>query len=120
MNLPTMMQKKLAKAGARVARAGKAGALIAALAIAAALSVSPDTTLEARIEGAYYGALVADALTLGSHYEYDAKKIKEAYGGTISQYMAPGEQMGGQTHGVGWGARNYHPGTVKGDQTDYG
>ncbi len=58
--------------------------------------------------------------------------------------MAPGEQMGGQTHGVGWGSRNvsselslmftvhhdrtfhsslplqYHPGTTKGDQTDYG
>lgn len=95
-------------------------ALVAALAIATVLSVTPDTTLEARIEGAFFGALVADGLTLGSHYEYDAKKIKQAYGGTISQYMAPGEQMGGQTHGVGWGARNYHPGTVKGDQTDYG
>ena len=104
-----MMQRKLAKA-----------ALAAAIAIATVLSVSPDTTLEARIEGTFFGALVADALTLGSHYEYDAKKIKQAYGGTISQYMAPGEQMGGQTHGVGWGARNYHPGTQKGDQTDYG
>jgi len=28
--------------------------------------------------------------------------------------------MGGMTHGVGWGARNYHPGTVAGDLTDYG
>ena len=34
--------------------------------------------------------------------------------------MAPGEQMGGTTHGVGWGRRNYHPGQKKGDQTDYG
>ena len=34
--------------------------------------------------------------------------------------MAPGEQMGGETHGIGWGARNYHPGTIAGDQTDYG
>lgn len=73
-----------------------------------------------RMRGAYYGALVADALTLGSHYEYSAPKIKQAYGGTIQRYMAPGEQMGGETHGVGWGARNYHPGTVAGDQTDYG
>jgi hypothetical protein len=45
-----------------------------------------------RIKGAYFGALVADALTLGSHYEYDAPKIKAAYGGTISKFMAPGEQ----------------------------
>ena len=64
--------------------------------------------------------MVADALCLGSHYEYDAPKIKQAYNGIIDEYMAPGEQMGGQTHGVGWGARNYHPGTTKGDQTDYG
>lgn len=28
--------------------------------------------------------------------------------------------MGGTTHGVGWGRRNYHPGQKKGDQTDYG
>ena len=62
------------------------------------------------IGGAIYGSLVADALTLGSHYEYDAKVIKSAYGGTISEFMGPGEKMGGSTHGVGWGRRNYHPG----------
>merc|ERR1719424_402504 len=73
-----------------------------------------------KIEGAFFGSLVADALTLGSHYEYDAAVIKKAYGGTISEYMAPGEMMGGTTHGVGWGRRNYHPGQKKGDQTDYG
>jgi len=73
-----------------------------------------------RIGGAIYGSLVADALTLGSHYEYDAKAIKQAYGGTITEFMAPGEKMGGSTHGVGWGRRNYHPGQKKGDQTDYG
>lgn len=28
--------------------------------------------------------------------------------------------MGGTTHGVGWGRRNYHPGQKKGDGTDYG
>ena len=48
-----------------------------------------------RIRGAFFGALVSDALSLGSHYEYDAPKIKQAYGGTISKYMAPGEMMGG-------------------------
>ena len=78
-------------------------------------------SIEDKIRGAYFGALVGDALCLGSHYEYDAVKIKQAYDGKpLTKYMAPGEQMGGQTHGVGWGARNYHPGTSAGDQTDYG
>ena len=82
---------------------------------------SSETSREDRIRGAFFGALVSDALCLGSHYEYDARKIKEAYGGEpIARYMAPGEAMGGQTHGVGWGARNYHPGARAGDQTDYG
>ena len=84
-------------------------------------SATEGRTKESSMLGAYFGALVADALCLGSHYEYDAAKIKTAYGGkAISKYMAPGEQMGGETHGIGWGARNYHPGTVAGDQTDYG
>lgn len=62
-----------------------------------------------------------DCRSLGSHYEYDAPTIKRAYGGkSIETYMAPGEQMGGTTHGVGWGRRNYHPGQTKGDNTDYG
>jgi ADP-ribosylglycohydrolase len=87
----------------------------------AAAAASDENNLKDRIRGAYYGALVADALCLGSHYEYDASKIKQAYGGeTIQRYMAAGEQMGGETHGIGWGARNYHPGTIAGDQTDYG
>ena len=78
-------------------------------------------TKKDRIRGAMFGALVADAMCLGSHYEYDATKIRQAYGSAIlPKYMAPGEQMGGETHGVGWGARNYHPGTIAGDQTDYG
>jgi len=84
------------------------------------LTVTRAVTQMDQIEGAFFGSLVADALTLGSHYEYDAAIIKKAYGGTISKYMAPGEQMGGTTHGVGWGRRNYHPGQAKGDQTDYG
>ena len=41
-------------------------------------------------------------------------------------FYAPGERTGGQTHGVGWGARNYHsgngngPAKKAGEQTDYG
>jgi ADP-ribosylglycohydrolase len=88
--------------------------------MAAKVGESQEISTEDRIRGAFFGALVADALTLGSHYEYDAKVIKKAYGGTISKYMAPGESMGGTTHGVGWGRMNYHPGQKAGDQTDYG
>jgi len=73
------------------------------------------------IKGAFFGALTGDALCLGSHYEYDAKKIYEAYGQKpIEKYMSPGEHMGGQTHGIGWGQRNYHPGKKAGGSTDYG
>lgn len=52
-------------------------------------------------------------MTLGTHYEYDAKKIKQFYG-QISKYYAPGEKTGGETHGVGWGARNFHGGNGRG------
>jgi ADP-ribosylglycohydrolase len=73
------------------------------------------------IKGAFYGAIVGDALCLGSHYEYDAKKIYEAYGQKpIEKFMSPGEMMGGVTHGIGWGERNYHPGKKAGGTTDYG
>lgn len=76
---------------------------------------------DSRVRGALLGSLVADALCLGSHYEYDAPTIKAAYGGkSIDKYMGPGERMGGKTHGIGWGRRNYHPGQHRGDQTDYG
>ena len=94
-----------------------------ALVIASVVSVAnAEAPLEdSRRKGALLGSLVADALCLGSHYEYDAPTIKAAYGGkSIETYMAPGERMGGTTHGVGWGRRNYHPGQKKGDQTDYG
>ena len=33
---------------------------------------------EEAIKGAFFGALVGDALCLGSHYEYDAAKIFKA------------------------------------------
>jgi ADP-ribosylglycohydrolase len=73
------------------------------------------------IKGAFFGALVGDALCLGSHYEYDAQKIMRAYGDKpIEKFMSPGEMMGGQTHGIGWGERNYHPGKSAGGTTDYG
>ena len=80
-----------------------------------------DISKQDAIRGAFYGAIVGDALCLGSHYEYDAKKIYEAYGSKpIEKFMSPGEMMGGQTHGIGWGERNYHPGKKAGGTTDYG
>ena len=78
-------------------------------------------TKEEAIKGAFFAALVGDALCLGSHYEYDAQKIYEAYEKkSIEKFMSPGEMMGGQTHGIGWGERNYHPGKKAGGTTDYG
>jgi len=97
--------------------------VVAASFILAAFAVSADSaaTKEDRIHGAVLGALVSDSLSLGSHYEYDAIKIKQAYGGkSIDTLLAPGERMGGSTHGVGWGQRNYHPGQSAGGNTDYG
>lgn len=92
-----------------------------AILLFAAVSGAQAKSKSDRVRGAYFGSLVSDALCLGSHYEYDAKVIKQAYGGkVIDRYMAPGEQMGGTTHGVGWGRRQYHPGQKKGDNTDYG
>lgn len=78
-----------------------------------------------RMKGAFFGAVVTDALSLGTHYEYDAKRIKQFYG-DIDRYYAPGEKTGGQTHGIGWGARNYHngngvgPAKRAGETTDSG
>ncbi len=73
------------------------------------------------IRGSFFSAIVADALCLGSHYEYDAKKIYKAYGEKpIEKFMSPGEMMGGMTHGIGWGEQNYHPGKKAGGTTDYG
>lgn len=77
------------------------------------------------MRGAMMGSLMSDALCLGTHYEYDAMKIQKFYG-AIDRYYAPGEKTGGETHGVGWGARNFHggngrgPAKRKGEQTDYG
>ena len=71
-------------------------AFLAAL-VVTTVGTSPMPSEESRIHGAMFGALVADALCLGSHYEYDAPTIKRAYGGKpIETYMAPGEHMGGK------------------------
>mmetsp|Transcript_16294 Transcript_16294/g.41213 ORF Transcript_16294/g.41213 Transcript_16294/m.41213 type:complete len:395 (-) Transcript_16294:277-1461(-) len=94
--------------------------------MASSLSTAADRpSKESSMRGAMMGSLVADALCLGTHYEYDAEKIKKFYGG-LDNYYAPGEKTGGETHGVGWGARNFHGGNgngppkKKGEQTDYG
>ena len=80
-----------------------------------------DISKQDKIKGAFFGAIVADALCLGSHYEYDTQKIYKAYGEKpIEKFMSPGDMMGGQTHGIGWGERNYHPGKSAGGTTDYG
>merc|ERR1719424_2481586 len=95
----------------------------AASASAAAADEAPSLT--SRMKGAFLGPLVADELALATHYEYDATKIKQFYG-QIDRYYSPGEKTGGQTHGVGWGQRNFHDGNGKGpakkagEQTDYG
>eukprot|EP00040_Diaphanoeca_grandis_P044774 m.13523 g.13523 ORF g.13523 m.13523 type:complete len:392 (+) comp9754_c0_seq1:169-1344(+) len=94
-------------------------------AIAVMSAADQQLAVESKIRGAYFGAVVADALTLGTHYEYDAQRIK-AYYGEIDRFYAPGEKTGGETHGVGWGARNYHGGNGRGpakkagENTDYG
>lgn len=72
-----------------------------------------------RIESAFIGGLCGDALALGGHYEYDAAKIHH-HVGRYTDFLAPGAKMGGQTHGVGWGSANYHPGKTGGDITDAG
>jgi ADP-ribosylglycohydrolase len=86
---------------------------------------SAPSTRASKIKGAMMGSLVADALCLGTHYEYDAVRIQQFYGG-LDQYYSPGEKTGGETHGIGWGGRNFHdgngvgPAKRKGEQTDYG
>ena len=103
--------------------ASSADGSVGGTAAAAAAAATPSKG--SKMRGAMLGALVADALTLGTHYEYDAAKIKQVYG-DIDRYYAPGQKTGGETHGVGWGSRNYHGGNGNGppkragEQTDYG
>jgi hypothetical protein len=67
-----------------------------------------------RIQNALKAGLIADALALGGHYEYDAAKIRSRGGFENFQ------EAGKDNHGVGWGTANYHPGKRAGDLTDAG
>ena len=67
------------------------------------LEVQPHASIvRERLRGAFYAALVGDALCLGSHYEYDAQKIEAAYRGKAMQLLSPGEYFGGKTVTPGW------------------
>ena len=35
-------------------------------------------------------------------------------GGRLDQYYSPGQKTGGETHGIGWGGRNFHDGNGNG------
>lgn len=74
--------------------------------------ISPQAAKQTR--SAFLAGLIGDALSLGGHYEYDARKIKANGGYAI--YSKPGEA----NNGIGWGTANYHPGKVAGDLTDAG
>ena len=98
-----------------------------ALLLLPACAAAAAPSLQSRMRGATLGALVADAATLGTHYEYDAQRIAKFYGNEVGRrYFSPGEKTGGTTHGVGWGARNFHGGNgngapkAAGENTDYG
>jgi hypothetical protein len=96
--------------------------LTAALALARSSATGkevPPPGVRARAVAAFHAALCGDALALGGHYEYDAATIA-ARVGRYERFHAPGEGLGGSTHGVGWGRANYHPGKVAGDMTDAG
>merc|ERR1711871_471340 len=81
----------------------------------AVVSSLPNSIERKRIEDALIAGLVGDALALGSHYEYDAKKIRDKVG-EYTKYHDPGKD----NNGIGWGTANYHPGKVAGDLTDAG
>ena len=88
----------------------------------AAAAVKP-ALLASRIEGAFFGALVADALSLGSHYEFDSRRISKAYGTggkLLTRFPGPGEILT-SVDIPDWGIKNrVHPNAEAGDQTDYG
>jgi ADP-ribosylglycohydrolase len=67
------------------------------------------------IRRSFLTGLIGDALALGGHYEYDARKIKTQIG-RFENYLPPGES----NNGIGWGTANYHPGKKAGDLTDAG
>ena len=55
----------------------------------AVVSSLPNSIERKRIEDAFIAGLVGDALALGSHYEYDAKKIRDKVG-EYTKYHDPG------------------------------
>jgi hypothetical protein len=75
---------------------------------------SPSVNIIQRVKSALIAGLIGDALALGGHYEYDARKIKAS--GGYKDFSPPGEA----NNGVGWGTANYHPGKKAGDLTDAG
>jgi hypothetical protein len=93
--------------------------VVAAAGTTTASSPWPPSGVRARVVATFAAALAGDALSLGAHYEYDAAVIA-ARVGRYERFHAPGEGLGGTTHGVGWGRANYHPGKVAGDLTDAG
>jgi hypothetical protein len=81
---------------------------------AAAADAHAQARAHIRVQNSFKAALIADALALGGHYEYDAAKIKSRGGFQNFQ------EAGKDNHGVGWGTANYHPGKKAGDLTDAG
>ncbi|KAL6759738.1 ADP-ribosylglycohydrolase-domain-containing protein [Haematococcus lacustris] len=119
---PAMLSLR-ARVAAAPLRLSRTALMIVAAAAAstsnAHASMPLSTAVLTRAQDSFLASLCGDALSLGGHYEYDAKKIK-AMVGRYTDYTAPGQGMGGATHGVGWGSHNYHPGKVAGDGTDAG
>ena len=67
--------------------------LMAAALMRSALSAAVPSSLAHRVEGAFLAALMADSLSLGGHYEYDARKIRAS--GGYRNYAPPGEANNG-------------------------
>jgi hypothetical protein len=64
-------------------------------------------SLEARIRGALWGRLVADAAALGSHWIYDLEHQRRQFPGGVHGFEKPPPG-------------HYHGGKNPGDQTHYG
>ena len=109
--------------------------LLSSSSVIDASTVGPESVSKKdRLRGIFFGALVADALCLGSHFEYDAVAIQNAYSGkSMDQYRAPpgiplsGTGQGGaETDNVDSDSSSslrsqiHHPRAIAGDQTDYG
>ena len=67
---------------------------------AAGMAAGETNDANARIKNAFKLGLIGDALALGGHYEYDARKIKAS--GGYRDFSAPGEA----NNGIGWGTAN--------------